>query len=118
MFLLTDGEVSDTQAVIAACGRLHKTMGARVFTFGIGGDVSHALVRGGAQQGTYDGRTEKGDGVCGWHRLAVFGNSRYLYAVLVLVLVQVVARPSLLPTRRKALRKRCCVRWIVLFSRC
>ena len=64
------------------------------------------------------GGRRRGMGCVGGTRLAVFGNSRYLYAVLVLVLVQVVARPSLLPTRRKALRKRCCVRWIVLFSRC
>ena len=51
VFLLTDGEVTNTQDVVSLCGRYHKETGARVFTFGIGNDVSHALVRGAAREG-------------------------------------------------------------------
>ena len=51
VFLLTDGEVSNTDEVLALCGLHHKDTGARVFTFGIGNDVSHALIRGAAREG-------------------------------------------------------------------
>ena len=51
VFLLTDGEVSNTDAVVQLCKRQHDATGARVFTFGIGADVSHALVKGAATAG-------------------------------------------------------------------
>ena len=51
MFLLTDGEVSNTEAVISAVRSQHSRTGARVFTFGVGTDVSHALVQGVATAG-------------------------------------------------------------------
>ncbi len=51
MFLLTDGEVDNTDAVVALCARQHGAAGTRVFTFGIGAEVSHALVRGAATAG-------------------------------------------------------------------
>ncbi len=51
VFLLTDGEVSDTEAVVRLCRQQHSATGARVFSFGIGADVSHALVHGAASAG-------------------------------------------------------------------
>jgi hypothetical protein len=51
IFLLTDGEVSNTDAVVAAVKGQFEITGARVFTFGIGRDVSHALVEGAATAG-------------------------------------------------------------------
>ncbi len=51
VFLLTDGEVNNTDAVVALCGRCHQDTRARVFTFGIGGEVSHALINGAAKAG-------------------------------------------------------------------
>ncbi len=47
-----DGEVTNTREVVALCKRQHEATGARVFTFGIGNDVSHALVRDAATAGT------------------------------------------------------------------
>ena len=53
--------MDNTEAVIALCRQAHADTGARVFTFGIGNDVSQALVRGAAAAGTYacraDGRS-------------------------------------------------------------
>lgn len=46
-----DGEVSNTREVVALCKREHEATGARVFTFGIGNDVSQALVRDAAVAG-------------------------------------------------------------------
>jgi hypothetical protein len=49
VFVLTDGQVSNTAAVIALVRRHVDT--ARVFTFGIGAGASHHLVRGMARAG-------------------------------------------------------------------
>jgi hypothetical protein len=43
--------VSNTREVVALCKREHEATGARVFTFGIGNDVSQALVRDAAVAG-------------------------------------------------------------------
>jgi hypothetical protein len=61
IFLLTDGEVSNTDAVVAAVKGQFEITGARVFTFGIGRDVSHALVEGAATAG------ERCSWVCSCH---------------------------------------------------
>ena len=57
VFLLTDGEVSNTNAVISLCDSEHQATGARVFTFGIGGEVSHALIQGVAKVSGGDSET-------------------------------------------------------------
>ena len=49
VFVLTDGEVSNVDEVIAAVGQANK--GTRVFSMGIGENVSHALVDGIARAG-------------------------------------------------------------------
>jgi hypothetical protein len=49
VFVLTDGQVTNTEAVIALVRRHVDT--ARVFTFGIGAGASHHLVRGMARAG-------------------------------------------------------------------
>ena len=46
VFLLTDGEVHNTRAVEELCKAECGRSATRVFTFGIGRDVSHALVKG------------------------------------------------------------------------
>ncbi len=52
VFLITDGEVANTEDVVALCKRYHGSTGARMFTFGIGGEVSQSLVKGAATAGT------------------------------------------------------------------
>eukprot|EP00002_Diphylleia_rotans_P014219 TRINITY_DN276_c0_g1_i2.p1 TRINITY_DN276_c0_g1~~TRINITY_DN276_c0_g1_i2.p1 ORF type:complete len:859 (-),score=169.72 TRINITY_DN276_c0_g1_i2:232-2808(-) len=49
LFILTDGEVSNTSEVLAEAKSMLPS--TRVFTFGIGRDVSHELVRGLAKNG-------------------------------------------------------------------
>lgn len=49
LFILTDGQVSNTEAVIARIRKHSDT--TRVFTFGIGAGASHHLVRGMARAG-------------------------------------------------------------------
>ncbi|HSF14083.1 MAG TPA: VIT domain-containing protein, partial [Vicinamibacteria bacterium] len=49
LFILTDGEVTNTEAVIALIRKHSDT--TRVFTFGIGAGASHHLVRGMARAG-------------------------------------------------------------------
>uniref|UniRef100_A0A7S1GE54 VWFA domain-containing protein n=1 Tax=Bicosoecida sp. CB-2014 TaxID=1486930 RepID=A0A7S1GE54_9STRA len=49
--LITDGQVRDTRTVIDIVKRAKRDSGARLFAFGIGGGVSHALVRGAAEAG-------------------------------------------------------------------
>jgi len=51
VLLLTDGEVRDTRAVIALVRKSCAPSGTRMFTFGIGREVSHALVLGCATAG-------------------------------------------------------------------
>ena len=46
LLLFTDGEVHNTRAVEELCRVEYGRTGTRVFTFGIGADVSHALVKG------------------------------------------------------------------------
>eukprot|EP01134_Creolimax_fragrantissima_P003712 CFRG3712T1 len=51
VFLLTDGQVSNTERVISLVREQHKTTHTRMFTLGIGGSVSHHLVNGMARAG-------------------------------------------------------------------
>lgn len=46
MFLITDGQVDNTDAVLDAVRTASAATGARVFTVGIGRDASAALVKG------------------------------------------------------------------------
>lgn len=48
VFVFTDGEVVRTTEVVDCCRQQHKNTGARVFTFGIGKEVSVELVEGAA----------------------------------------------------------------------
>ena len=61
VFLFTDGEVGNTRAVVDLCRTEHQRTGTRVFTFGIGRDVSHALCTGIASAGA-----QQCVCVCGW----------------------------------------------------
>lgn len=49
--LITDGRVRDTHEVVELVRRAHSSSGVRVFSFGIGSGVSHALVRDTASAG-------------------------------------------------------------------
>lgn len=51
VFVFTDGEVRDTRSVVAAVHQQHKATGVRVFGFGIGKQVSMALVNGISERG-------------------------------------------------------------------
>ena len=54
VFLLTDGAVKNTRSVIEYVAARHAATGTRCFAFGIGNDVSHALVTGVAAAGGGD----------------------------------------------------------------
>eukprot|EP01102_Stenamoeba_stenopodia_P008143 TRINITY_DN2315_c0_g2_i1.p1 TRINITY_DN2315_c0_g2~~TRINITY_DN2315_c0_g2_i1.p1 ORF type:complete len:1006 (-),score=311.18 TRINITY_DN2315_c0_g2_i1:20-2857(-) len=52
IFVLTDGEVTNTDAVLREVAKNHKVhMNWRLFTIGVGDSVSHALVEGMAREG-------------------------------------------------------------------
>ncbi|KAK3362484.1 von Willebrand domain-containing protein [Lasiosphaeria hispida] len=52
VFLLTDGEIWDQESLIKMINNYNENQGAiRVFTLGIGSDVSHALIEGVARAG-------------------------------------------------------------------
>lgn len=46
ILVFTDGEVMNTREVVEYCKKQHESTGARVFGFGIGDQVSHALLQG------------------------------------------------------------------------
>ncbi len=56
--------MSNTDAVVAAVKGQFEITGARVFTFGIGRDVSHALVEGAATAGERCSWVRVGSRVC------------------------------------------------------
>ncbi|KAJ4462800.1 putative von Willebrand factor type A domain protein [Paratrimastix pyriformis] len=45
VLLLTDGEIGDTDAALKEAREVHASTGMRLFTVGVGSDVSHHLVR-------------------------------------------------------------------------
>ena len=51
ILLFTDGEVRNTRAIVDLVRKEHKATGCRLFSFGIGREVSHALVQGCAVAG-------------------------------------------------------------------